>query len=110
MTTEELEIWKALNELKCVKKVKGHLDLGDNCLSRDSRGCRIGQYVAAPNQVYDDLWIPPLYDPIRPDRSLWKIAANIRWDWSETTKLQFMITDRPDLALSKAILEQKEKG
>jgi hypothetical protein len=127
MTTEELKIWKRLNKLKCVEKAKGNLRMGDNCLSRYDRGFEIAQYVAASNQIYDNIWIPPLYNPIRPERSLIGIARGIvslrknpwlpsdkQWvceilDSQSGVRDSQLFADRPDLALAQAIIEQEAK-
>ena len=113
MDNEELEIWRALNKLPEVKEVFGEWDYGDtycNCHGF------LGHFPVA-NGTWDytndgwkfAIWIPPIYDPIRPERSLWHLSGDIRWHWSVSERLQFTFDARPDLALAKAILEQEGK-
>ena len=111
MTTDEPEIWKKLNECECVKKVFGDYWLvGDRCSNMFSASGEIYtvSQVTERNGI-NSYWIPPLFDPIRPERSLWYLSGDIRWNWSGDQKLQFMLDARPDLALAKAIIEQEGK-
>ena len=120
MTTEELEIWKALSKCKCVRKVKGDWDYGDiYCNHYGSFG-----HFPVANDTWDysndgwksAIWIPPLYDPIRPERSLIEIVKKLANDPSLPIykqaaleqNLDFCLdSDRPDLALARAIIEQE---
>lgn len=111
MNQEELKIWTRLNECEYVKKVKGHYWLvGDRCVNLFSQVndiYTIGHSISVDD--LDSIWIPPLYDPIRPERSLWYMSGDIRWNWPEQEKLGFMIDACPDLALARAIIEQEGK-
>lgn len=110
MTTNELEIWKRLNELPEVKKAFGEWVEGDWFIPSGGDGtCEIGCCYNPCYMEDSDIWIPKLYDPIRPERSLWYLSGDIRWNWSVDQKLQFMLDARPDLALAKAIIEQEGK-
>jgi hypothetical protein len=108
MTTNELEIWKKLNECECVNKVFGDYWLvGDRCSNMFSASGEIYtvSQVTERNGI-NSYWIPPLYDPIRPERSLWMIAYNLGLYNLEVIASDFL---RPDLALAKAIIEQEGK-
>lgn len=123
MTTDELEIWRTLNECEVVKKVKGeYKEAGDYYIRRN----RLITSTGLGRWEKGELWIPPLYDPIRPERSLIGIYRNVRteyyklqhpnsdakdvWRWVEDDLSNTMFRqDRPDLALAKAIIEQEGK-
>jgi hypothetical protein len=126
MTTEELEIWRKLNECKAVKKVKGLLELGDVVCFRNKIGrvseMQVNHNVANKREyvtVHVNLigwieeqyltWLPPLYDPIRPERSLWGMSAGIREEWSVMQAGIFIASERPDLFLAEMIIEQEGK-
>ena len=112
--TSELEIWKALSKCKCVRKVKGDWDYGDiYCNHYGSFG-----HFPVANDTWDysndgwksAIWVPPLYDPICPERSLIGIAKSLKLHENRKYDLkQLYYQDRPDLALAQAIIEQ-EKG
>ena len=104
MNQDEPEIWTRLNECECVKNVFGSFisrDLGWN-----TELCAYVEVNGIMGSHPEILWIPPLYDPIRPERSLWGIAggtANMTW----AKLVAFVESDRPDLALARAIIEQE---
>ena len=114
MDNEELEIWKALNELPEVKKVFGAWRYGDfytlygSIYQIDEDDTDYDKHKIIIGK--DEVWISPLFDPVRPERSLWYLSREIRGNWTPSDKILFAIRKRPDLALAKAILEQKEKG
>ena len=106
MTTEELEIWKKLNELPEVKKVKGEWIKSDMVILRSHT--IIDRLITVNGPEEGDIWVPHLYDPIRPERSLWGMMD---WDAPYTPPLvdgreEFFI--RPDLAIAKAIIERSK--
>lgn len=148
MTTEELEIWKRLNECECVKRVFGWWEIGD--LLWDDYGEEFGYVIGKQETEFtggrieitarveyfsglqsnirrdsiEKYFIPPLYDPIRPDRSLIGMVKGIvilrhtPWlkencwvceilDPLSGVKDQEVNAHRPDLALAKAIIEQE---
>ena len=113
MTTEELEIWKRFNELECVKKAFGEWIGGDMFTIPDEATLRMYHFQdhceGCDYEVnnFGVIRIIPLYDPIRPERSLWYISGDIRWNWAENDKLQFMLDAHPDLALAQAIIEKE---
>lgn len=110
--TDEPEIWKKLNECECVKKVFGDYWLvGDRCSNMFSASGEIYtvSQVTERNGI-NSYWIPPLFDPIRPERSLMGIAKSVKLHENRKYDLkQLYYQDRPDLALAQAIIEQ-EKG
>lgn len=123
MTTSELEIWKALNELPKVKAVFGEgYQRYDLFWCEELEGERYYCDCEYCNKSceFDRTWVIPLYDSIRPERSLWGIfkkmvlEINAGWevkDWADSHIGRVAgSSDRPDLALARAILEQKEKG
>lgn len=115
MKTDELEIWKRLNECECVKKafdVSQHLDR----FCWQSPDGRIHTYFTVAEGCEKgsaDVWLPHLYDPIRPERSLIGIYRAIHPDYGSKANHDFlaavMYADRPDLALARAIIEQEGK-
>jgi len=106
MTTDEREIWRKLNECKAVKKVKGWWEIGDHYYShRDS--CVLVLNDDDTDLGIEDLFVPPLFDPIRPERSLWGMSEKIREEWSVMQAGIFMHSDRPDLVLAEMIIEQE---
>lgn len=111
MTKEEPEIWKRLNECEAVKKVFGcewlygdkYLDDGEiQTIDNESLRCCL-----SPPKAGGNIWIPPLYDPIRPERSLWGMSAGIREEWSVMQAGIFIASERPDLFLAEMIIEQE---
>lgn len=109
MTTAELEIWKRLNECECVKTVREQWVKGDRYISLFDGDFGLIENDGGISLGDPDIWIPHFYDHIRPERSLWGMAGDIRWNWSEQKKIEFVLSDRPDLAIAKAIIEQEEK-
>ena len=128
MTTEH-EIWKRLNKLECVKKVFGAWRYGDfytlygSIYQIDEDDTDYNKHKTTMGK--DEVWIPPLYDPVRPERSLIEILYTILvnkhddgwrdikhlYGWAREEIGRIVgLSDRPDLALAKVILEQKEKG
>lgn len=125
MDNNELEIWRALNELPEVKKVFGEWDFGDRYVSKGDGGilCEVWN----PERMSDEDFVPPLYDSIRPERSLIGIMfSQIEADAikkngsSEITELTMhalktlglrraITADRPDLAIARAIIEMEGK-
>lgn len=120
MTTYEPEIWKRLNECEAVKKVFGGWEVGD----RFAFGKEIQTVTDESLNQHrrQAVWIPPLYDPIRPERSLIGIAmvkydvelhVNQGWVCHLLDKQSGAYlyggydTARPDLALARAIIEQE---
>jgi len=103
MDQTELETWKALNELPEVKAVFECWLIGDYYLHNDE----VYQCFAQGYMCCEPIWIPPLHDPIRPERSLigiyWENRFPVSW-------ADIMCADRPDLALARAILAEPEKG
>ena len=103
MDNNELEIWKKLNECEAAKKAFDSWWLeGDVFL--DPSNQQMGRWNWTENGR-KLIWIPPLYDPIRPERSLWMIAYNLGLYNLEVIASDFL---RPDLALAKAIIEMEE--
>lgn len=125
MTTEELEVWKRLNECECVKKAIDVWYVGDHYLRQHGGILEMCTAVRSNSMMKDsDLWVPPLHDPICPERSLIGIAmvkydvelhVNQGWvchlmDKQSGERLYGGYdTDRPDLALARAIIEQEGK-
>jgi len=136
MTTEELKIWKRLNECEAVKKAKVGWMIGDGVFFNETYGfidqikeTDYGIYIYC--KWYDEegsgtrdtpdfvdehfIWVISLFDPIRTERSLIGIYIDImlRKRFSKKSierALKRIITlDRPDLALAKAIIEQEGK-
>ncbi|MEN6621447.1 MAG: hypothetical protein ABFD50_07870 [Smithella sp.] len=120
MTTDELEIWKRLNECECVQKafdVSQHLDR----FCWQSPDGRIHTYFTVAEgcgKGFADIWVPPLYDPIRPERSLIGMIDTNQWHvelfsssilYLRRYEDDLVIKDRPDLALAKAIIELEGK-
>lgn len=109
MTTDELEIWRTLNECECVKEVFGKWVEGDLFYDPYNEHQIVGRWnwTAIGRNL---IWIPLLYDPISPERSLWGMSEEIRdRKWSPGDCIIFAsLTDRPDLALAKAIIEMEE--
>lgn len=127
MRTDELEIWKRLNECECVRPDYWLPLNGDRYIWIDADGNpRVKNYYIGKEEINGScIWIPPLYDPIRPERSLIGIAkgtVQLRMNpflfgkWvcdiynEDGVRSSQTVSDRPDLALAKAIIEQsKEK-
>lgn len=109
MTTDELKTWEALNKCECVKKVFCGLQPGDRyyCMMNDDYGIQFDTMGAC--DVTCDIWVPPLYDPIRPERSLWGMSEEIREEWSIMKVGIFIASERPDLFLAEMIIEQEGK-
>jgi tRNA G26 N,N-dimethylase Trm1 len=111
MTTDELEIWKELNECEGVKQAFECWHEHDNYL--DVVGDEEDEYtlcnICDCYTHYDPIWIPPLHDSVRPERSLWEMSRKIREDASWEDAYRFSISDRPDIVLAKAIIEQEGK-
>ena len=131
MTTEELKIWKRLNECESVKKVFGvnylPLRIGDfYCCPRKTGISRVEDIYTVPKNA---IWIPPLYDPIRPERSLIGMVESLgytinlyqnlmllpahRWVCEllkDCIKINVVCLDRPDLALAQAIILNDGEG
>jgi len=105
MTTDELKTWQALNECEAVKKVFGGWEVGD----RFAFGKEIQTVTDESLNQHrrQAVWIPPLYDPIRPERSLWGMSAGIREEWSVMQAGIFIASERPDLFLAEMIIEQE---
>ena len=117
MTTDELKtpnewrisLWTRLNECECVQNVFGYGEKRD--LFYDVVD---GKYVQGQTILTDEyLWIPSLFDPIRPERSLIGIYRSICPDYGSKKNYDFlaavMYATQPDLALAKAIIEQDGK-
>ena len=102
MDADELEIWRALNELPEVKAVFGQWYIGDICII-DKKGTLHTMQYNNPKDTHS-IWVPPIFDPIRPERSLWMIAYNLGLYNLEVIASDFL---RPDLALAKAIIEME---
>jgi len=107
MNLKELKIWTRLNECEYVKKVKGHYWLvGDRCVNLFSQAndiYTIGHSISVDD--LDSIWIPPLYDPINPERSLIGIYSS----FFPREKEWILPCNRPDLYLVEAIIEQEGK-
>jgi len=108
MNTDELKTWEALNECECVKKARGnHHETNDLFITSVDYNLRLL-----------NTWVPLLYDPIRPERSLIGIVASIMLKlypemseesaYKETCLIAGKST-RPDLALANVIIEQEGK-
>lgn len=125
MTPEELEVWKELNDLDVVKKVRGeHWMDGDLYITYQTRKIKRMDCGMVIDDCDPDVWLPLLFDPIRPERSLMGIAST-QYDVEMHYNMGFVfhlcdkITgeymfggydgNRPDLALAKAIIEQEGK-
>jgi len=123
MTNEELEIWRKLNECEAVGRVKGLLEFGDLVTFRNKIGrvseMQVNHDVANKreytmvhvNQIGWILeqyitWIPPLFNPICPERSLIGIYKSIT---GGIVKSITFTDNRPDLALARVIIEQEGK-
>ena len=112
MTTDELEIWKRLKDCECVHPGYWLPLNGDRYIWIDADGNpHVKIYYIRKEEINGScIWIPPLYDPIRPERSLWGMSEDIRHRWgSQFEEACFLNTARPDLALAKAIIEMEEK-
>lgn len=116
MTTEELEIWKRLNECEAVKKVFVGWEVGDRFAFGEKIQIVTGDSLNQHRR--QAVWIPPLFDQIRPERSLMGIANRLGvnadrvdlFTTGTTCRLdELRFANRPDLALAEAIIEQEEK-
>ena len=121
MTPNELEVWKELNELEVVKTAFDPCQPGDRfCYEYHGK---IHTYITAAEgggMDGDHYWIPQLFDPIRPERSLIGLASQqgsvdvhyndwmMKWVTHITPDDEYeqWTADRPDLALAKAIIER----
>jgi hypothetical protein len=113
MTTEERDTWEKLNKCKCAKKVFGSFIPGD--LGWNTELCAYVEVNGIMGSHPEILWIPSLYDSIRPERSLIGIFATLFEKKRFTRKtieriLRTIIRlDRPDLALARVIIGQEGK-
>ena len=112
MDNEELEVWKRLNACECVKKVFVRWHEGDRYTYNEfSLIMSKNEHDNTPQYPLLAIWIPPLYDPIRPERSLIGI---LRDNYPNTSMQYKMLSDcmtfpRPDLALARVIIAQERK-
>ena len=127
MEQSELEIWQALNELPEVESVRGQWHVVDNVIRHDTKELDI-VYPLDLACGQDAVWLPPLYDPIRPERSLIGIAKSMGYEINLFTNpyvysewvcevsshpalgAYSVYAKTPDLALAKAILAAKGEG
>lgn len=107
MTPSELEIWKALNELPEVKKVFGQWYIGDICIIDKKGTLHTMQYNNSKDT--HSIWVPPIFDPIRPERSLRGLFLEIVNDSVRWHSCMVLKDARPDLALAKAIIERSKQ-
>lgn len=86
-----------------VKAVFGQWYIGDICIIDKKGTLHTMQYNNSKDT--HSIWVPPIFDPIRPERSLrglfLAIIGNDSIRWHSCMVLK---DTRPDLALAKAIL------
>lgn len=128
LSDEESEVWKKFNKIPLVKQVFGSFEFGDIVFlpkfknkigmiddrqinhsdkNKKTYSIHLNGLCWVPEE--NVIWIPPMHDYLKPERCLWWLSKEIRFDLSSLTKTIFILLSNPNIILAKYIIEYNEK-